>query len=375
MYPPLRSSESFFADGAAPIRPASISNLVGPYKLGGMRYAEEPPPVSDPPPAGVLLVNIGSPEAASANAVRRFLRQFLSDPRVIELPRFRWWLIRNLFILPFRPFRSARAYRKIWGPEGSPLIATSRHQAADLEWKLGQRIGRVVPVFAGMRYGKPSIAAAMGVLRRRGCRRLLVLPLYPQYSATTTASSLDAVFEELTNWRRVPELRTVNDYHDHPSYIGALAASVQDLWHDDGRASRLLMSFHGLPERYVAAGDPYERQCRNTATLLSERLDIDPERIDLAFQSRFGREPWIGLETVKLLKEAGSAGTIGLDVICPGFAADCLETLEEVAIAGRRVFEKAGGSGFRYVPALNRRPDHISALAEITVENMSDWLK
>jgi ferrochelatase len=339
-----------------------------------MQYSEEPPGVSDPPPAGVLLVNLGSPEAATANAVRTFLREFLADPRVVELPRFRWWLIRSLFILPFRPFRSARAYRKIWAPDGSPLVATSRHQAADLEWELGQRIGRVLPVFAGMRYGKPSIAAALGVLRRRGCRRILVLPLYPQYSATTTASSLDAVFEEFTNWRCVPELRTVADYHNHPGYIGALAAGVHDLWREDGKPSKVLLSFHGLPERYVTAGDPYERQCRATAALLSERLEVEPDRIDIGFQSRFGREPWIGLETARLLKDAGRAGTVGLDVICPGFAADCLETLEEIALAGAKIFTKAGGSGFRYVPALNRRPDHIAALAEIAIENMAGWL-
>ncbi len=339
-----------------------------------MRYADEPPPVTDPPPAGVLLVNLGSPESARAGSVRTYLRQFLADPRVVELPRFRWWLIRTFFILPLRPLRSARAYRKIWNADGSPLVATARHQAADLEWQLGNRIGRVVPVFAGMRYGKPSIAAALGVLRRRGCRRLVVLPLYPQYSATTTASALDAVFAELSTWRCVPELRTIPDYHDHPGYVGALAASLHDLWRDRGKPSRLLLSFHGLPERYIAAGDPYERQCRATAALLSERLDLDPDRVDLGFQSRFGREPWIGLETAKLLKDAGRAGTVGLDVMCPGFAADCLETLEEIAIAGRRTFTKAGGSGFRYVPALNRRPDHIAALAEIAIEKMAGWL-
>ncbi len=339
-----------------------------------MRYADEPPPVSDPPPAGVLLVNLGSPEAASAHAVRIYLRQFLADPRVVELPRFRWWLIRNLFILPLRPLRTARAYRKIWNPEESPLVTTTRHIAADLEWELSRRVGRVVPVFSGMRYGKPSIAAALGVLRRRGCRRILILPLYPQYSATTTASAFDAVFDEFRLWRYVPELRTVDGYHDHPAYIGALAASLQDLWRENGNPSKLMLSFHGLPERYVAAGDPYEQQCRATAALLSERLDIDPDRIDIGFQSRFGREPWIGLETAKLLKDAGSAGTAGLDVICPGFAADCLETLEEIAIGGKRIFTKAGGSGFRYVPALNRRPGHIAALAEITVEHMADWL-
>ena len=263
---------------------------------------------------------------------------------------------------------------RIWTPDGSPLVATARHQAADLEWELGKRIGRVVPVFAGMRYGKPSIAAALGVLRRRGCRRVLVLPLYPQYSATTTASALDAVFDALKNWRCIPELRTVAGYHDHPGYIGALAASSHDLWREGGKPSKVLLSFHGLPERYVAAGDPYEQQCRATAALLSERLDVDLDRIDVCFQSRFGREPWIGLETAKLLRDSGRAGTVGLDVICPGFAADCLETLEEIAIAGRKIYTKSGGSGFRYIPALNRRPDHIAALAEIAIENMAGWL-
>jgi ferrochelatase len=172
----------------------------------------------------------------------------------------------------------------------------------------------------------------------------------------------------------VPELRTVSNYHDHPGYIGALAASVHDLWNQDGRPSKVLLSFHGLPERYVTAGDPYERQCRATAALLSERLEIDADRIELGFQSRFGREPWIGLETSKLLKQAGQAGTHGLDAVCPGFAADCLETLEEIALAGSKTFTKAGGTGFRYVPALNRRPDHIAALAEIAIENMTGWL-
>ncbi len=330
--------------------------------------------MDDPPPAGVLLANLGSPEAPTAAAVRAYLREFLADPRVVELPRLRWWLIRNLFILPLRPLAVARAYRKVWTAEGPPLVVTSRHQASDLEWELKKRVGCSIPVFAGMRYGKPSLAAALGVLRRRGCQRILVLPLYPQYSATTTATVLDAVLEEMASWRRVPALRTVADYHDHPAYIGALASSLFELWESDGRPSRLVVSFHGLPERYVAAGDPYERQCRHTADLLEQHLDFDPERIDVAFQSRFGREPWIGLATDRLLKDAGRAGCSGLDVICPGFAADCLETLHEIAEDGRRVYEKAGGSGFRYVSALNRRPEHIAALAEVVIENLGGWL-
>lgn len=339
-----------------------------------MRYAPEPPAVPDPPTAGVLLVNLGSPTAPKAGAVRSYLREFLADPRVVELPRFRWWLLRNLVILPLRPFRSARAYRKIWTTEGSPLVVIGRAQAADLEWELGQRIGHPIPVFTGMRYGKPSIDAALGVLRRRGCRRILVLPVYPQYSATTTASTFDAVSRELSAWRRVPELRTIGDYHNHPSYIRALASSIQELWQEDGKPKRLLMSFHGLPIRYAEAGDPYPDQCHATAELLAELLEFDPERIAVGFQSRFGREAWLEPDTANLLKQWGKESLDGLDVICPGFAADCLETLEEIDVAGRKIFTKYGGTRFRYIPALNRRTEHIKALAEIAIENLGGWM-
>jgi ferrochelatase len=324
--------------------------------------------------AGLLLANLGSPSAPRAKAVRSFLRLFLADPRVVEIPRFRWWLLRTLVVLPFRPFRSARAYRRIWTDEGSPLIVTSRQQAADLEWEIGRRIDRPLPVFSGMRYGKPSIEAALNVLRRRGCRRILVLPMFPQYSATTTASVFDEVMRELSNWRRVPELRTISDYHDHPAYIGALASSLQDLWKSGGKPRRLLLSFHGLPVRYAEAGDPYPEQCRRTATALTGRLDIDPKRIVTVFQSRFGREPWVGPETDDLLRKLGREKTDKLDVMCPGFAADCLETLEEIDVTGRKIFEKAGGGSFRYVPALNRRSVHIEALAEIAIEHLGGWI-
>ena len=343
------------------------------FTLVGVQFTPEPPAVSDPPPAGVLLANLGSPLAPTATAIRSYLREFLADPRVVELPRLRWWLLRNLLILPFRPFRTAGAYHKIWTAEGSPLIVTGRRQAADLEWALGQKIGRPIPVFCGMRYGKPSLAAALGVLRQRGCRRILVLPLYPQYSATTTASVFDEVFSELAFWRRVPEIRTVASYHDHPLYIQALASSIKEAWTETGQPTKLLMSFHGLPERYVAAGDPYEDHCRATATLLTNALDFDPEHIDTAYQSRFGREPWIGLDTALMLKNWGREGLEGLDVICPGFASDCLETLEEIDIRGRKIFEKNGGERFRYIPALNYRPDHIAALAEIATEHLAGW--
>jgi ferrochelatase len=339
-----------------------------------MPFAPEPPQVSNPPPAGVLLANIGSPVEATPKAVRAFLREFLNDPRVIELPRLRWWLIRNLLILPFRPFRVARAYRKIWTQEGSPLAVTSRRIAADLEWALGQRIDRPIPVFCGMRYGKPSLAAALGVLRQRGCQKILILPLFPQYSATTSASVFDQVFRELTRWRRVPEIRTVASYHDFPLYIQSLASSIHQAWTETGQPKQLLMSFHGLPERYVAAGDPYETHCHNTAALLTRALDFDPENITTAFQSRFGREPWIGLDTAVQFKNWGRQGLRGLDVICPGFATDCLETLEEIDVRGRKIFTKNGGKRFRYIPALNFRPDHIDALAQIATENLTGWI-
>ena len=339
-----------------------------------MQFAQEPAPIADPPQAGVLLANLGSPAAAKASAIRSFLREFLADPRVVELPRLLWWLIRNLLILPFRPFRTARAYRQIWTEGESPLNATCRRTAADLEWLLGQGFGHPIPVFCGMRYGKPSLTAALGVLRQRGCRRILILPLYPQYSGTTTASVFDEVFRKLSSWRRVPEIRTVASYHDHPLYIQALASSVNQVWTENDRPSKLLVSFHGLPSRYVDAGDPYENQCNTTAALFAKALDFDSDKITTAFQSRFGRESWIGLDTALLLKEWGRDGLQGLDVICPGFASDCLETLEEIDIRGRKIFGKNGGKGFRYVPALNHRPDHIAALAEIASDHLGGWI-
>jgi ferrochelatase len=293
---------------------------------------------------------------------------------VVELPAARWWLIRNLFILPFRPYRTARAYRKIWSKEGAPLVSTSRFLAADLEWELGKRSGSKIPVFAAMRYGKPSIAAGLDVLRRRGCQRLLVLPLYPQYSATTTATAFDEVFRAVASWRKVPELRTIADYHDHPAYVGALASSLYAVWKEDGLPARLVISFHGLPQSYVDAGDPYYEQCQVTSALLADRLEFDSKFIHTAYQSRFGRQPWIEPSLKDTLRDIGREKTEGVHVICPGFPVDCLETLEEVAIAGAKLFTKAGGDGFRYIPALNRNPEHVSALAEIAIEHLSGWV-
>jgi ferrochelatase len=339
-----------------------------------MRYSAEPPAVADPPVAGLLLVNHGSPSAPKAQAIRSFLRQFLSDRRVVESPRIGWRLLRNLVIVPFKSLRAARAYRRLWTDEGSPIIVTGRYQAADVEWEIGRRIDRPLPVFSGMRYGRPSIEAALDVLRRRGCRRLLVLPLFPQYSATTTASVFDEVMRELATWRRVPELRTIADYHDHPAYIGALASSLQDVWRSGGKPRKLLLSFRGLPARYAEAGDPYPEQCKRTSSALAAHIDIDPKTIFTAFQPGLGGTNWIGPETAEHLRNWGRQKTERVDVMCPGFAADCHETLEEIDVVGRKIFEKAGGGSFRYVPALNRRSDHIAALAEIAIEHLGGWV-
>jgi len=325
------------------------------------------------PAVGVLLTNLGTPQAPTAAALRPYLREFLSDPRVVELPRPLWWLILNLFVLPLRPRRSARLYRKVWTAEGSPLLAISRRQAAALEASLRRDVGPPLYVALGMRYGRPSIAAALGELRERGCDRFLVLPLYPQYAAATTGSTFHAVAAELCRWRRVPALRLVDGYHDDEGYIAALAASLDEAWADGGPPERLLFSYHGIPERYFAAGDPYHCLCQKTTRLVVERLGFPPERAQTAFQSRFGREEWIKPYTDETLRRWGEEKVASVDVICPGFAADCLETLEEIAMLNREVFTASGGGRYRYVPALNQRPDHVAALAALCRRHLGGW--
>ncbi|MDX8402446.1 MAG: ferrochelatase [Mariprofundaceae bacterium] len=322
--------------------------------------------------AGVLLVNLGSPEAPTPAAVRRYLAEFFSDPRVVELPRWLWLPILHGVILRIRPRRSAAAYREIWTDEGSPLIAIARRQAEALQ----ARLGAGVPVALAMRYGEPSIRTGLADLRDAGCDRVLVLPMYPQYSATTTASVFDAVAEELKTWRRVPALRFVADYHDHPAYIAALAERIRAFRSgDEGEAPVLLISFHGIPERCVKAGDPYRAQCERTAGLLRAALGVDAARAPLSFQSRFGREPWLAPYTDETLRRLAGDGIEAVDVVCPGFSADCLETLEEIAMQNRDVFLAAGGKRFRYIPALNDSPAHIAALASIIRAELAGWME
>lgn len=325
------------------------------------------------PKLGVLLTNLGTPQAPTTGPVRRYLREFLSDPRVIEVPRALWWLILNCVILVLRPSRSAAAYRKIWTDQGSPLLVHAEAQAVAIKERLQRDLPGRVEVSLGMRYGKPAIGSALRALKTAGVQRLLVLPLYPQYSASTSASTFDAVSAELMRWRWLPDLRFISQYHDDTGYIKALAASIQEHWDKHGRAERLLFSFHGLPRKYLDKGDPYHCQCHKTARLVAEALQLPDVRWQLSFQSRVGTEPWLKPYTDELLTEWGHAGTGVVDVVCPGFSADCLETLEEIAMQNAELFEAAGGKQLRYIAALNERPDHIDCLVGLIMRNLTGW--
>jgi ferrochelatase len=326
-----------------------------------------------PESLGVLLVNLGTPDAPTTAAVRRYLAEFLWDPRIIELPRPLWWLILHGVILRIRPRRSAEAYAKVWTDEGSPLLTWSRKQRAGLQRELASSLPGPVHVALGMRYGQPSIAAALEELRAASVRRLLILPLYPQYSATTTGSTFDAVADVLRGWRWLPDLRLISDYHEEPGYIDALAASVRDHWASEGRGEHLVMSFHGLPRRYLEAGDPYFCYCHHTARLLAAALGLGEEQWSVSFQSRVGREEWLRPYTDEHLRELAEAGHSRVDIVCPGFSADCLETLEEIAQENDHYFREAGGDGLSYIPALNARRDHLSFLAQLVLRNFRGW--
>jgi len=326
-----------------------------------------------PQTLGILLVNLGTPDSPSPRDVRRYLREFLWDPRVVELPRLLWWPLLHLVILNVRPVRSARAYARIWNAEGSPLLSISRKQQTALQERLAQSLACPVHVALAMRYGRPSISAGLQELRARQARRVLVLPLYPQYSATTTASVFDAVAASLRRERWLPELRFVNQYHDDEGYLAALAESVREHWARHGRAQRLILSFHGIPRRYFLRGDPYYCQCHTTARLLAARLGLTDDQWMLTFQSRMGREPWLEPYTDQTLRTLPAQGVRRVQVLCPGFAADCLETLDEIALENREVFMDAGGESYEYIPCLNDRPKHIEALADLVTTHTLGW--
>lgn len=322
---------------------------------------------------GVLITNLGTPDAPTYGALRRYLGEFLWDPRVVELPRPLWWLILNGIVLLRRPRRSAPLYREIWTDEGSPLLAIGRRQAQGLASLLAERLPGPVRVELAMRYGRPSIESGLRRLRDAGARRILVLPLYPQYSASTGGSTFDAVSAVLRRWRWVPHLRFVSDYHDDSGYLDALAGSVKTYWETHGRGEKLLMSFHGVPKRYLLAGDPYHCQCQATGRMLAERLGLAPGEWIVTFQSRFGRAEWLKPYTIETVAQLGRERLGRLDVICPGFSADCLETLEEIAEDNRETFEEAGGGEFHYIPALNDVPEHLAALAELVEQHVRGW--
>ncbi|MDX1632763.1 MAG: ferrochelatase [Thermoanaerobaculia bacterium] len=325
------------------------------------------------PAVGILVANLGTPDEPTAPALRRYLRPFLSDPRVIELPKWKWLPILNLFVLTRRPKESAALYREIWTEEGSPLLLYTETIASEIEERLREGIGPAVHTAVGMRYGEPSLRGALRELAEKGCRKILVFPLYPHYSGTSTASVFDAVFDELKAWRWVPELRTIQGYHDEEGYLDALAASIRERWEADGTPDRLLLSFHGIPLRYFRNGDPYYCHCQKTGRLLRERLDWPEEKTLVTFQSLFGKEEWLKPYTDVTVGRLGREGLGRLDVACPGFAVDCLETLEEIDGLNRKIFLDAGGGEFRFVPCLNDREDHLEFLTGLARRHLRGW--
>lgn len=325
------------------------------------------------PPFGVLLVNLGTPEAPTAKAVREYLAEFLWDKRVVDVPRPIWWLILNGIILRFRPRMVAKGYASIWTDEGSPLMAISKQQQRALKQQLSETFGQDIPVALAMTYGQPTMEEAGRELRQAGVDKMLVLPLYPQFSSSTTAAVYDRLASGLKGCPHLPETRWVNEYHQHPLYIQALANSVKEYWAEHGQGDKLLMSFHGIPQRYEDRGDPYPSQCRATAKALADALNLQDDQWFCAFQSRFGREEWVKPYTDFTLKEWGEQGIGRVDVISPAFAADCLETLEELEEENRENFIEAGGKEYHYIPCLNDRDDHIQMMVDLVQQHTQGW--
>jgi ferrochelatase len=340
---------------------------------GPMQYVGTPDYTHGTPARlGVLLVNLGTPDAPTTPAVRRYLAEFLWDPRVIEMPRPLWWLILHGIILRTRPAKSAHAYQKVWTPEGSPLLLESRALARAVAGRLQARFGERVRVDLAMTYGNPSIKDALERLRRDNVQRLLVLPMYPQYSATTTASIFERVTAELSRWRWIPELRVVNQYWDEDRYIGALADSIAAHWQQHGR-KHLVFSFHSIPKRYFLAGDPYHCFCQATARRVAGRLGLEADEWSVGFQSRFGREEWVKPYVDVMLGEYAQRGPRRVTLVCPGFAADCLETVEEINMQNREAFLGAGGEAFDYVPCLNSTPAQVELYEHLVLKHAQGW--
>ena len=340
-----------------------------------MSYQKEPSFThGTPEKTGILLINLGTPDAPTAQAVRPYLKEFLGDPRVVEIPRLVWWLILNGIILNVRPKKSAAKYASVWLKEGSPLRVYTEKQAVLLQGYLSQRTQAPFMVEYAMRYGQPSIPAALRKLKEQNCQRILIVPMYPQYAASTTATATDIVFRELQQMRNTPAIRTIKHFHDDAGYIKALAANVNEHWMKNGRPEKLLMSFHGLPKYTLENGDPYHCECLKTGRLLAEELGLNKEQYAVTFQSRFGKAEWIQPYTSATLKQWGAEKLKRVDVVCPGFVADCLETLEEIAMEGKEDFQHAGGGEYHYIPCLNDRDDWMHALTDLVMDNLQGWL-
>ncbi|ALO45044.1 ferrochelatase [Pseudohongiella spirulinae] len=322
---------------------------------------------------GVLITNLGTPDAPTTSALRRYLKQFLWDPRVVEVPRPLWWLILNGVILNIRPPRSAKAYATVFTDQGSPLLFHTRNQAAALSDELEKQGHEHLVVDFAMRYGNPSIDAVLQNMLDQGVRKLLVVPLYPQYSASTTASTFDAISQDFRKRRWLPDLRFVSHYHDYQPFIQAAATRIKAHWEEHGRADKLMFSYHGVPKKYLLKGDPYHCECHKTSRLLAQELGLSEGEYLTTFQSRFGREEWLKPYTDETLKSLPDQGVKSVQIFCPGFSADCLETIEEIGEENREYFMHAGGERYEYISALNDRPEHIEALAELVLANLSGW--
>ena len=340
-----------------------------------MAYQTEPAFAHGTPvKTGILLVNLGTPDAPTPSSVRTYLKEFLSDPRVVEIPKAIWWLILNGIILNTRPKKSAAKYATVWMKEGSPLRVHTEKQTSLLQGFLSQRTKAPYVVNYAMRYGNPSIPSVLRKLKEQNCQRILVVPMYPQYAASSTATVFDIVFDEVRQMRNTPALRTIKNFHGHPGYIKAMANNINEYWMKNGRPEKLLMSFHGLPQFSLDKGDPYHCECHKTARLLAQELGLKPEQYALSFQSRFGKAEWLKPYTTATLLELGKQKIKRVDVVCPGFVADCLETLEEIAMEGKEDFQHAGGGEYHYIPCLNERDDWMHALTDLVMDNLQGWL-
>ena len=341
-----------------------------------MNYQTEPPYAhGTPEKTAVLLINLGTPEAPTVRAVRPYLKEFLSDARVVEIPRILWWFILNVIILNIRPKKSAAKYASIWMPEGSPLKVYTERQTDLLRHHLQEKFNDApLVVEYAMRYGSPSVTEVLNQLKSQNCQRILLLPLYPQYAASSSATAIDAVLINLLKMRNIPAIRIIKHFHDDAGYIKASAQNIRDYWTLHGRPDKLVMSFHGVPRYTLEKGDPYYCECQKTGRLIAEALDLNNEQYQISFQSRFGKTEWIKPYTTSVLKELGQKKTKRVDLVCPGFVADCLETLEEIALEGKEDFQHAGGGSFHYIPCLNERPDWIQALGDLVISNIQGWL-